>query len=381
MPAVASGQAIAEARERSRQVPAPTSPLLSRPPATVLRGLSVQLNKPYLLFLGASQSMTDCKTAAGLRDWCRDDVMGQMGLPGCAVDLRLPWYRPAEAVAAGARSFVIGVAPVGGAIPMEWRPALLAAVAAGLDIVSGMHTRLASVPGLAEEAQRRGCRLLDVRHSDRTFAVASGVRRPGRRVLTVGTDCALGKKYTALALTSALRARGIAATFRATGQTGIMIAGAGVAIDAVVADFVAGAAESLSPANDPAHWDVIEGQGALFHPAYAGVTLGLIHGSQPDALVLCHDPSRRCLDGFPEHPIPSLESAMSQYLTAAKVTNPTARFVGISLNTSSLDAESRRKLMASLTEDFGLPVVDPIRDGAGAIAEVMAAQFGPDNAP
>jgi uncharacterized NAD-dependent epimerase/dehydratase family protein len=302
-----------------------------------------------------------------------------MSLPGCAVDLGLPWYNPAQAFAAGARSFVIGVAPVGGAIPMEWRPALLDAVAAGLDIVSGMHTRLASVPGLAAAAERCGRRLLDVRHSDSTFAVASGVRRPGRRVLTVGTDCALGKKYTALALTSALHARGIAATFRATGQTGIMIAGAGVAIDAVVADFVAGAAEALSPANDPAHWDVIEGQGALFHPAYAGVTLGLIHGSQPDALVLCHDPSRRSIDGYPDHPIPNLESAMSQYLTAARVTNPNARFVGISLNTASLDGESRRKLMVSIRAEFGLPVVDPILDGAGAIAEVLVAQLGPGN--
>src|SRR6202521_5334564 len=337
----------------------------------------MQLFNPYLLFPGPSQSITDCKTAAGLRDWCRDDVIGQMSLPGCAVDLGLRWYNPAEAFAAGARSLVIGVAPVGGAIPMEWRGPLLDAVAAGLDIVSGMHTRLASVPGLAEAAERRGCRLLDVRHSDSAFAVASGVRRPGRRVLTVGTDCALGKKYTALALTSALRARGIAATFRATGQTGIMIAGAGIAIDAVVADFVAGAAESLSPANDPAHWDVIEGQGALFHPAYAGVTLGLIHGSQPDALVLCHDPSRRCIDGYPGRSIPSLESAMSQYLTAARVTNPNARFVGISLNTSSLDGESRRMLMASVRADFGLPVVDPILDGAGAIAEVLVAELGP----
>jgi uncharacterized NAD-dependent epimerase/dehydratase family protein len=337
----------------------------------------MQLSKPYLLFLGSSQSMTDCKTAAGLRDWCRNDVIGQMSLPGCAVDLGLPWYNPAEAFAAGARSFVIGVAPVGGAIPIEWRPALLDAVAAGLDIVSGMHTRLASVPGLADAAQRRGCRLLDVRHSDSTFAVASGVRRPGRRVLTVGTDCALGKKYTALALTSALRTRGIAATFRATGQTGIMIAGAGVAIDAVVADFVAGAAEALSPANDPAHWDVIEGQGALFHPAYAGVTLGLIHGSQPDALVLCHDPSRRTIDGYPDYPLPGLAAAMNQYLTAARLTNPGARFIGISLNTSTLGEGERRTAIAAAREEFALPVVDPILDGAGAIAQTLVARFPP----
>jgi len=336
----------------------------------------MQLSKPYLLFLGSSQSMTDCKTAAGLRDWCRDDVIGQMSLPGCAVDLGLRWYNPAEAFAAGARSLVIGVAPVGGAIPMEWRGPLLDAVAAGLDIVSGMHTRLASVPGLAKAAQLRDSRLLDVRHSDRSFAAASGVRRPGRRVLTVGTDCALGKKYTALALTAALRGRGIAATFRATGQTGIMIAGAGVAIDAVVADFVAGAAEWLSPANDPAHWDVIEGQGALFHPAYAGVTLGLIHGSQPDALVLCHDPSRRSIDGYPDYPIPNLAVAMSQYLTAARLTNPDARFVGISLNTWTLDAELRRTVMASLKEAFGMPVADPMLHGMDAIAQVLA-EFPP----
>jgi uncharacterized NAD-dependent epimerase/dehydratase family protein len=335
----------------------------------------MQLSKPYLLFLGASQSVTDCKTAAGLRDWCREDVSGQMGLPGCTVDLGLPWYTVAEAFAAGARSLVIGVAPVGGGIPEEWWPPLREAVAAGLDVVSGMHMRLAGVPGLAAAAARHGRQLFDVRHNERTFAAASGARRTGRRVLTVGTDCALGKKYTALALTAALRARGLAATFRATGQTGIMIAGAGVAIDAVVADFIAGAAEWLSPANDPAHWDVIEGQGALFHPAYAGVTLGLIHGSQPDALVLCHDPARRSIDGYPAHPIPSLESAMSQYVTAARVTNPAARFVGISLNTSTLDARTARELKAATAREFALPVVDPMIDGAAAIAEVLTRQF------
>ena len=335
----------------------------------------MQLSKPYLLFLGASQSMTDCKTAAGLRDWCRADVTGQMALPGCRVDLGLPWYTPAAAYAAGARSLVIGVAPVGGGIPPQWWPALLEALAAGLDVVSGMHTRLAEVPGLPEAAQRHGCRLLDVRHSERTFEAASGARRPGRRVLTVGTDCALGKKYTALALTAALRALGVAATFRATGQTGIMIAGAGVAIDAVIADFVAGAAEWLSPANHPHHWDVIEGQGALFHPAYAGVTLGLIHGSQPDALVLCHDPTRTAIGGYPDYPLPSLAAAISQYLTAARLTNPEARFAGVSLNTSAMDATSRRTVIASVAQEFGLPVVDPIIDGAAAIAQRLAAQF------
>jgi uncharacterized NAD-dependent epimerase/dehydratase family protein len=335
----------------------------------------MQLSKPYLLFLGSGRSLSDCKTAAGLRDWCRGDVTGQLGLGGCTVDLGLPWLDPAAAYAAGARSLVIGVAPFGGGIPPEWWPTLHEAVAAGLDVVSGMHTRLAAVPRLAEAACLRGVRLLDVRHNDRVFEIASAVRRAGRRVLTVGTDCALGKKYTALALTAALRERGRAATFRATGQTGIMISGAGVAIDAVVADFVAGAAEWLSPANDPAHWDVIEGQGALFHPAYAGVTLGLIHGSQPDALVLCHDPARRTLDGYPDHPIPDLASAMNQYVCAARVTNSGARFVGISLNTAALSAQQRRAASTALASEFGLPVVDPMIDGAGALAEALVRQF------
>ena len=335
----------------------------------------MQLSKPYLLFLGASESLTDCKTAAGLRDWCREAVVGQMRLAGGTVDLGLPWYGPAEAYAAGARSFVIGVAPVGGGIPEAWWPALRAAAEAGLDIVSGMHVRLAAVPGLREAAVARSVRLLDVRHSDRSFSAGTGTRRPGRRVLTVGTDCALGKKYTALALARALRVLGVAATFRATGQTGIMIAGGGVAIDAVVADFIAGAAEWLSPANDPAHWDVIEGQGALFHPAYAGVTLGLIHGSQPDALVLCHDPTRTTIDGYPDFPLPSLGEAMRQYLTAARVTNSGARFVGISMNTSGLNAGQRRDSLAAVEREFGLPVVDPMVGGAGAIAQALVAQF------
>jgi uncharacterized NAD-dependent epimerase/dehydratase family protein len=335
----------------------------------------MQLTKPYLLFLGAAQSITDCKTAAGLRDWCRADVVGQTALPGCAVDLGLPWYSPAQAFAAGARALVIGVAPVGGAIPKEWWPVLHAALEADLDIVSGMHTRLGAVPGLADAARARGRSLFDVRHGERRFGAASGARRSGRRLLTVGTDCALGKKYTALAIAAALRERGLAATFRATGQTGIMIAGSGVAIDAVVADFIAGAAEWLSPDNEPAHWDVIEGQGALFHPAYAGVTLGLIHGSQPDALVLCHEPARRTIEGYPDFPIPSLESAMSQYLTAARVTNPQARFVGLSLNTSTLEPQARARVKAELGAQFDLPVIDPILDGAGAIAAAVVARF------
>ena len=189
------------------------------------------------------------------------------------------------------------------------------------------------------------------------------------RVATVGTDCALGKKYTALALTNALRARGAKATFRATGQTGIMIAGEGIAIDAVVADFVAGAAEQLSPDNAPDHWDVIEGQGSLFHPAYAGVTLGLLHGSQPDAFVLCHDPSRTHIEGYPDHPLPTLPDAIAQYTVAGRITNRAIRCVGVSINSSKLSDAEWQAYAARVSSELGLPVCDPMRGGLDAIAQ------------
>ena len=335
----------------------------------------MRLTRPYLLFLGDATSFLDCKTAAGLRDWCPAEVVGQYALPACRVDLGLPALTPGEAAARGAASLVIGVAPVGGAIPPAWWPTLFAALDAGLDLVSGMHTRLGEVPGLAVEAASRGRQLFDVRHADRRFAAGTGLKRSGLRLLTVGMDCAIGKKYTALTLARDLTRRGIAVTFRATGQTGIMIAGSGVAIDAVVADFIAGAAEWLSPANEPGHWDVIEGQGSLFHPAYAGVTLGLVHGSQPDALVLCHDPLRLTIDDYPHCPLPTLAAAMDQYLTAARVTNPAARFVGISLDTSRLDAARAAAVCGALQAEHGLPVIDPVRDGTARIVDALLREF------
>jgi uncharacterized NAD-dependent epimerase/dehydratase family protein len=331
------------------------------------------LRKPYLIFLGDITTPSDAKTGAGLRDWCGGDVVGEWRLPGGTVSLGLPSLAPAEAAARGAGSIVIGVATVGGALPSSWVPVLVEAVDAGLDVVSGMHTRLTSYPELVAAATRRGVRLVDVRDNGRAFPAGTGLKRPGKRVLTVGTDCALGKKYTALALTRALTAAGAKATFRATGQTGIMIAGEGVAIDAVVADFIAGAAETLSPANAPDHWDVIEGQGALFHPAYAGVTLGLVHGSQPDAIVLCHDPSRTTIEDFPHIPITPLGVAIARYLEAARLTNPAVVCAGIAINSSSMDDAAWTDYRRALERDHGVPVADPMRGGVDAIARRLLA--------
>ena len=321
------------------------------------------LRAPYLLFLGGARHLTDAKTAFGLRDWCPDKVCGEWSLPECTVSLGLPRRSPADAAAAGAGSLVIGVASVGGTLPPAWQGDLLAAMAAGLDVVSGMHTRLTAFPQLVEAAARHGVRLVDVRHGTQSFAAGTGRKRTGLRIATVGTDCALGKKYTALALTRALTARGARATFRATGQTGLMIAGSGIAIDAVVADFVAGAAEALSPDNDPAHFDVIEGQGSLFHPAYAGVTLGLLHGSQPDWIVLCHDASRLHIEHRPQFRIPPLANAAAQYLEAARVTNQAVQLAGVSVNSSSLSTEAWQAYRERVAEEVGVPVCDPLRGG------------------
>ncbi len=322
---------------------------------------TVTLRKPYLLFLGEETSPLKAKTAFGLRDWSPESCVGQMHLPGGNVDLGLPELDPLNASAAGARSLLIGVTPVGGRIPPHWTQTLLVAVQAGLDIVSGLHTPLESVPGLRQAAEKAGVRLIDVRRPPADLPRATGKRRTGKRAAMVGTDCALGKKYAALALAKAMQAQGIDADFRATGQTGIMIAGAGIAIDAVIADFIAGAAECISPEAAPNHWDLIEGQGSLYHPAYAGVTLGLLHGSQPDALILCHDPSRTHLVSWPDYPLPSLKEARQLYLHIARLTNPDVRLAGVSLNTSALDDAAAHEALARAERELGVPAFDPMR--------------------
>ncbi|NGZ86254.1 DUF1611 domain-containing protein [Duganella aceris] len=318
----------------------------------------------YLLFLGDTVEPGYAKTAFGLRDWAGERCVGELALPAATVSTGLTPMTARQAHDLGATALVIGVAAPGGMIPEAWVPALLEALEAGLDLVSGMHVKLAQLPPLREAAGRLGRRLIDIRTPPADIPVASGVKRPGRRLLTVGTDCALGKKYTALALTRALRARGVAVDFRASGQTGILIAGGGMPIDAVVADFVAGAAEMLSPAAAPDHLDVIEGQGSLFHPAYAGVSLGLLHGSQPDLFVVCHDPGRSHILGFPAKPLPTIEAVIAQTVALGRVTNPDIACAGVALNTSAMTPEAAQAEIDALSQRLGLPVADPIRGGA-----------------
>lgn len=323
---------------------------------------------PYLLFLGATTDAAYAKTAFGLRDWAPERCLAQLRLGGCTVDLGLPDLAPAAARAAGARTLLIGVAPIGGALDPAWLPVLEEALAAGLDLAAGMHQRLNEHPRLASATARHGRQLVDVRVPPVGIPIANGRPRSGRRVLTVGTDCAVGKKYTALALWKGLQAHGLDVSFRASGQTGIMITGEGIPMDAVVSDFLAGAAEQLSPAAASEHWDVIEGQGSLFHPAYAGVALGLLQGSQPEAIVVCHDAARRHIAGYPEYPVPALQECIERNLQAARLTSKAVRCVGVSINTRSIaDPLAARNHCESLAAELGLPVVDPIRDGVEAL--------------
>jgi uncharacterized NAD-dependent epimerase/dehydratase family protein len=324
---------------------------------------ALELPSPYLLFIGDTTEPAYAKTAFGLRDWVPERCIGEWACEGATVTTGLPRLAPSEAYAKGARGLVIGVANTGGVIASRWVPHLVEALEAGLDLISGLHAKLRDVPQLQAAAARAGRRLIDVRVPPPHIPVASGRKRPGKRLLTVGTDCALGKKYTALALARAFAERGVAVDFRATGQTGILIAGGGMPMDAVVSDFEAGAAEILSPDAASEHWDVIEGQGSLSHPSYAAVSLGLLHGSQPDVFVVCHEPGRKHLVGYPQYPMPSIAETIDLTLLLGRRTNPAIRCAGVSLNTARLEAAVAHELLARESQQLGLPTADPIRQG------------------
>lgn len=331
----------------------------------------MSIASPYLLYLGSATNPLDIKTSRGLALFRGTDCVGEFRHADCPLTLGLPSLTFAEAVARGARTLVIGIAVSGGQLTGEMIADVRAAIEAGLDVAAGMHQRLSDIVEVAEAAKRHGRRLHDVRVPPAALPIGKGKARRGHRLLTVGTDCAVGKMFTALHLTREMRARGVDATFRATGQTGILIAGDGIPIDAVVADFIAGAAERLSPERTDDGWDVIEGQGSLFNPSFAGVSLGLLHGSQPEALVLCHDPSRPHMRALPHMPVPDLDQCLETTLEAARLTSPDVRAVGVSLNCSAMTAEEGATLRERVTRELGLPCVDPAVTGVGAIVDML----------
>lgn len=331
------------------------------------------IETPYLLFLGDAPDMLAAKVAIGIRDWRPDHAVGQIRLEGCGADLGLQDLSLAEAKERGARTLVIGVANRGGVISQAWKKVLIEALEMGYDLASGLHNLLRDEGDLVAAAQTHGGTLHDVRVPTVGYPIANGKKRAGKRCLAVGTDCSVGKMYTAMAMERDMHARGMKATFRATGQTGILITGNGVPLDAVIADFMAGSVEYLTPDNDPDHWDLIEGQGSLFHVSYSGVTMALVHGGQPDALILCHEPTRPHMRGLPDYTPPSLQTLRDTALPLAQVGNPHCQVVGVSVNTQHMSKEDAKNYLSEVEQDLGLPATDPYRFGSDKLVDALAA--------
>lgn len=333
---------------------------------------SVNLKPPYLVFIdGGADSQAAVKTAQGIADWAPEKCMGQLRLTSDSPSVGLPDMTLDDAVAKGARTLVIGVSPFGGELPKHWVPVICAALQAGLDVAAGLHDHLRRNEKIRATAEQTGRRVIDVRSAPRGLPLGTGVKRTGKRVLTVGTDCAVGKKYAALAIAREFSRRGVNASFRATGQTGVLIAGEGVVIDSVIADFIAGAAEAISPANTNDHWDIIEGQGALLHPAYGGVSLGLLQGAQPDAFIVCHHPGLKEFKNFSGLAIADIGQVIDLTIKLGRLTNPDIYCAGICLNTKGMTDEGRAATIDQHKTRYGIPVVDPVALGVAAIADQL----------
>jgi uncharacterized NAD-dependent epimerase/dehydratase family protein len=337
----------------------------------------MNIQTPYLLYLADAKEILSLKVANSIVHWRPELCVGEIALPECTVTLNVPRLTLVEAKERGAKTFVVGMNNSGGTIAASWIPTILEALECGYDIASGLHQRLTHIPEVRAAAESSGCQLIDVRHTDVELKTGTGLRRTGKRLLTVGTDCSVGKMYTALAIEKEMRVRGIDTDFAATGQCGIFISGKGMAVDCVVSDFISGAVEQMTPDNDVNHWDIIEGQGSLFHPSFAGVTLGLLHGAQPDALVLCHVENRSYMRGMRAHKLPGLRETMDMNLLSARLTNPDVQFVGISVNTVDLNASDSQAVLERYAAEFDLPCVDPVRTGVASVVDRITGLWPP----
>jgi len=272
---------------------------------------------------------------------------------------------------------LVGVAVAGGRLPLEWHAVLEEVLAAGLDLESGMHEFLGDDPRLAALAREHGAEIRDLRRAPGDLSVSTGenLAQNATVVLTVGSDCAIGKKSVAIELDRAARQRGLRSVFVPTGQTGIAIAGWGIAVDAVVADFLAGAAERLV-VEGAGRGDLlfVEGQGSIVHPQFSGVALGLLHGSAPHLLVLCHMPGQTEVEGCPGHPIPPLAELVELHERLSLPARP-ARVAAVALNTHRLGPEEAREAIAAAAEETGLPADDPVRFGPMPLLEAVLPAF------
>jgi uncharacterized NAD-dependent epimerase/dehydratase family protein len=337
--------------------------------------------KRYLILAeGRSHDPHYGKTARGVLKYGREPVVAILdsthagetydGVPVVATVNDALCFNPTTAL--------VGVATQGGRFPPEWRELLKAAIAKGLDLENGLHEFVADDPELAELARRHGVQLRDLRRPPAGLNVPTGanLQVPATIALTVGSDCAIGKMTVSLELDRAARERGVASVFVPTGQTGIAIAGWGIAVDAVVSDFIAGAAEQLvvegyERGGRELLW--VEGQGSIVHPAYSGVTLGLIHGSVPHVYVLCHLAGSTEVEGYPGHPLPSLPELIELHERLSLPVRP-ARVACIALNTRFLDEGDARRAIAVAAAETGLPADDPVRFGPERLLDAVLSR-------
>ena len=334
------------------------------------------MSRMILLTEGMSNP-TEAKTATGLLRYRGEEVVaildsacaGRTAREVFGVGGEIPFVASLDGLEAD--TLVMGVATAGGELPGGWRAVIAEALRSGMKILNGLHTFLRDDPELAPLAAEHGGELIDVRRPPADLVVSSNEARNTScfRVHTVGHDCGVGKMLTALELTAALRERGHRAEFLATGQTGIMISGSGIPIDAVVSDFVAGAAEQLVLENRDKEFVLIEGQGSLVHPLYSGVTLGLLHGCAPQAMVMGFDPTRSTIR-HSEQEMPPLKKVIELYESLANVMSP-SRVVAVAANTSSLDEAAAQKLLTALRDNLGLPAADVVRFGCEPIVDAV----------
>jgi uncharacterized NAD-dependent epimerase/dehydratase family protein len=330
-----------------------------------------------ILAEGRSRDPHFGKTARGVIRYRREDVVAVLDSQSDAdTHEGFPLVRSvAEALPYEPTAALVGVATAGGRFPPEWRALLEQCIRAGLDVENGLHEFLTEDAELSALAHEHGVALRDLRKPPPGLSVPTGENLTHRAtsVLLVGSDCAIGKMTVALELDREARTRGIPSEFVPTGQTGIAIAGWGISVDAVVADFIAGAAEQLVLEGVRRGGEVlfVEGQGSLLHPAYSGVTLGLMHGSAPHAYVLCHKPDERFVDGDERFPIPPLAELVDLHERMSLLARP-AKVLAVALNTRDLDEAEARRAVAAAEEDAGLPATDPVRFGAGVLVDALA---------
>jgi len=336
--------------------------------------------------------MFSAKTAVGLIRYRGPEVVGVLDsrAAGRTLGAILGIEHPAPVVASldaglglAPDTLLVGIAPRGGGLPAPWRVIIVDAIEAGLDVMSGLHVFLADDPDLAARAARREVALIDLRRPPADLRLPREVRAtpPHPRpfvVLTVGSDCNVGKMTAALEVVRAARAAGIAAAFGATGQTGILIAGGGIAVDRVIADFIAGATEQIIDDLGAVDWAVVEGQGSLLHPAYSGVTLGLLHGARPDAMILCHHVGRARIEGY-EVPLPAPGELVRLYAEAARWVKP-APIAGFALNGHGAAPGALAEYAARVGAETGLPAVDPLADAGPLVQALRRVEQGAEPA-